>query len=93
MNNLVAVWQSLLKQKREHTDDPAEKKEGDVSAVKAMTETEVAEQHGRQSRWSYSLCQWEWVLQNPHSPLNLSRIQISLVCSLLTFSLFSSSGC
>ncbi|KAF4795038.1 Nucleolar pre-ribosomal-associated protein 1 [Turdus rufiventris] len=46
MNNLVAVWQSLLKQKREHTDGPAEKKEGDVSTVKAMTETEVAEQHG-----------------------------------------------
>ncbi|XP_014745884.1 PREDICTED: nucleolar pre-ribosomal-associated protein 1, partial [Sturnus vulgaris] len=46
MNNLVAVWQSLLKQKRERTDGPAEQKEGDVSTVKAMTETEVAEQHG-----------------------------------------------
>ncbi|XP_056346462.1 nucleolar pre-ribosomal-associated protein 1 isoform X2 [Oenanthe melanoleuca] len=45
MNNLVAVWQSLLKQKREHTDGPAEKKEGDVSTVKAMTEAGVAEQH------------------------------------------------
>ncbi|XP_068883251.1 nucleolar pre-ribosomal-associated protein 1 isoform X1 [Aphelocoma coerulescens] len=46
MNNIVAVWQSLLKQEREHCDGPAEKKEGDVSTVKAMTETEVAEQHG-----------------------------------------------
>ncbi|KAM7025179.1 nucleolar pre-ribosomal-associated protein 1-like isoform 2-T16 [Acridotheres tristis] len=34
MNNLVAVWQSLLKQKREPTDGPAEPKEGDVSTVK-----------------------------------------------------------
>ncbi|XP_068038864.1 nucleolar pre-ribosomal-associated protein 1 isoform X1 [Anomalospiza imberbis] len=46
MTSIVAVWQSLLKQEREHNDSPAEKKEGDVSTVKAMTRTEVAEQHG-----------------------------------------------
>ncbi|XP_064263260.1 nucleolar pre-ribosomal-associated protein 1 [Passer domesticus] len=46
MTSVVAVWQSLLKQERKHSDSPAEKKEGDVSTVKAMTETEVAEQHG-----------------------------------------------
>ncbi|TRZ15518.1 hypothetical protein HGM15179_011589, partial [Zosterops borbonicus] len=46
MNIIVAVWQSFLKQEREHNDSPAEKEEGDVSTVKAMTETEVAEQHG-----------------------------------------------
>lgn len=63
MNNIVAVWQSLLKQEREHCDGPAEKKEGGLSTVKAMTEAEVAEQHGRQSRWSYPfLSLWEWVL-------------------------------
>ncbi|XP_014108968.1 PREDICTED: nucleolar pre-ribosomal-associated protein 1 [Pseudopodoces humilis] len=45
MNNIVAVWQSLLKQEREHNDGPAEKKEGDVSTVKAVTKTKVAEQH------------------------------------------------
>lgn len=52
MSSLVAVWQSLLKQEREHNDSPAEKKEGDVSTVKAVTETKVAEQRGKQSRWS-----------------------------------------
>ncbi|XP_030921106.1 nucleolar pre-ribosomal-associated protein 1 [Geospiza fortis] len=46
MTSIVAVWQSLLKQAREHSNGPAEKKEGDVSTVKAMTEPEVAEQHG-----------------------------------------------
>ncbi|GAB0178161.1 nucleolar pre-ribosomal-associated protein 1 [Grus japonensis] len=47
MNNIVAVWQSLLKQGREHHDGQEEKREGDTSTVKAMTETaEVAEQHG-----------------------------------------------
>ncbi|RMC01777.1 hypothetical protein DUI87_21795 [Hirundo rustica rustica] len=46
MNSIVAVWQSLLKQEREHNDSPAEKNEGDASTVKAVTETEVAEQHG-----------------------------------------------
>lgn len=52
MTSIVAVWQSLLKQERGHSSGPAEKKEGDVSTVKAMTETEVAEHHGRQSRWN-----------------------------------------
>ncbi|XP_066036371.1 nucleolar pre-ribosomal-associated protein 1 [Chamaea fasciata] len=46
MSSIVAVWQSLLKQERQHSDSPAKKKEGDVSTVRAMTETEVAEQHG-----------------------------------------------
>ncbi|KAJ7418039.1 URB1 ribosome biogenesis 1 [Willisornis vidua] len=47
MNNIVAVWQSLLKQEREHHDGPEEKREGDTSTVKATTETtEVPEQHG-----------------------------------------------
>ncbi|XP_058679879.1 nucleolar pre-ribosomal-associated protein 1 [Ammospiza caudacuta] len=46
MTSIVAVWQSLLKQEREHSNGPAEKKEGDVSTVKATTETEAAEQHG-----------------------------------------------
>ncbi|NXB00486.1 NPA1P protein, partial [Cnemophilus loriae] len=32
MNNIVAVWQSLLKQEREHNDSPAEKKEGSDDA-------------------------------------------------------------
>lgn len=59
MTSIVAVWQSLLKQEREHKDSPAEKKDGDEGTVKAMTETEVAEQHGRQSRWSYS-CLFLW---------------------------------
>lgn len=54
MNNIVAVWQSLLKQGREHHDGQEEKRESAISTVKAVTETpEVAEQHGRQSRWSY----------------------------------------
>lgn len=70
MNIIVAVWQSFLKQEREHNDSPAEKEEGDVSTVKAMTETEVAEQHGRQSRWSYSfLSLWEWVKPSSHPSL------------------------
>ncbi|XP_050188089.1 nucleolar pre-ribosomal-associated protein 1 [Myiozetetes cayanensis] len=47
MNNIVAVWQSLLKQGREHHDGPEEKREGDTSTGKATTETaEAAEQHG-----------------------------------------------
>ncbi|NWW94941.1 NPA1P protein, partial [Rhynochetos jubatus] len=47
MNNIVAVWQSLLKQGREHHDGQQEKRESDTSAAKATTETaEVAEQHG-----------------------------------------------
>ncbi|NXW05576.1 NPA1P protein, partial [Fregetta grallaria] len=47
MNNIVAVWQSLLKQGREHHDGQEGKRESDISTVKAMTETaEVAEQHG-----------------------------------------------
>ncbi|NXN37943.1 NPA1P protein, partial [Rhinoptilus africanus] len=47
MNNVVAAWQSLLKQGKEHHDGQEEKKESDNSTVKAMTETaEVAEQHG-----------------------------------------------
>ncbi|KAM6140617.1 LOW QUALITY PROTEIN: nucleolar pre-ribosomal-associated protein 1 [Pterocles gutturalis] len=46
MTSIVAVWQSLLKQGREHHDEE-EKRESDLSAAKAMTETaEVAEQHG-----------------------------------------------
>ncbi|KAL9867510.1 nucleolar pre-ribosomal-associated protein 1 isoform 2-T2 [Geothlypis trichas] len=45
MTSIVAVWQSLLKQERGHSSGPAEKKEGDVSTVKAMTETEDAEHH------------------------------------------------
>ncbi|XP_063275337.1 nucleolar pre-ribosomal-associated protein 1 isoform X2 [Prinia subflava] len=32
MNSIVAVWQSLLKQEREHNDSPAEKKEGSDDA-------------------------------------------------------------
>ncbi|XP_061857913.1 nucleolar pre-ribosomal-associated protein 1 isoform X2 [Colius striatus] len=47
MNNIVAVWQSLLKQGREHHDGQEEKRESSISTVKAMTEAaEVAEQHG-----------------------------------------------
>ncbi|XP_010583629.1 PREDICTED: nucleolar pre-ribosomal-associated protein 1 [Haliaeetus leucocephalus] len=47
MNNIVAVWQSLLKQGREHHDGQEEKRESAISTVKAVTETpEVAEQHG-----------------------------------------------
>ncbi|KFQ34461.1 Nucleolar pre-ribosomal-associated protein 1, partial [Mesitornis unicolor] len=47
MNNIVAVWQSLLKQRREHHDGQEEKRESDISTAKATTEaTEVAEQHG-----------------------------------------------
>ncbi|KAM6291490.1 nucleolar pre-ribosomal-associated protein 1 [Porphyrio hochstetteri] len=47
MNNIVAVWQSLLKQGREHHDGQEEKRESDLSTVKETTETaEVAEQHG-----------------------------------------------
>ncbi|XP_051464954.1 nucleolar pre-ribosomal-associated protein 1 isoform X2 [Apus apus] len=46
MTNIVAVWQSLLKQGREHHDGQKQKKERDISTVKAMTEAaEVAEQH------------------------------------------------
>ncbi|KFU94949.1 Nucleolar pre-ribosomal-associated protein 1, partial [Chaetura pelagica] len=46
MTNIVAVWQSLLKQGREHHDGQKQKKESDISTVKAMTEAaEVAEQH------------------------------------------------
>ncbi|XP_040440850.1 nucleolar pre-ribosomal-associated protein 1 [Falco naumanni] len=46
MNNIVAVWQSLLKQGRQHVGQE-EKKESDTSTTKAMTETaEVTEQHG-----------------------------------------------
>ncbi|NXO02201.1 NPA1P protein, partial [Rhinopomastus cyanomelas] len=45
MNNIVAVWQSLLKQGREHHEGQEQKKESDVSTLKAMNETEVAEQH------------------------------------------------
>uniref|UniRef100_A0A803V723 URB1 ribosome biosis homolog n=1 Tax=Ficedula albicollis TaxID=59894 RepID=A0A803V723_FICAL len=33
VNNLVAVWQSLLKQKGEHTDGPAEEKEDDAEML------------------------------------------------------------
>ncbi|NXJ61965.1 NPA1P protein, partial [Rostratula benghalensis] len=45
MNNIVAAWQSLLKQGKENQDGQQEK--SDVSTAKAMTETgEVAEQHG-----------------------------------------------
>ncbi|NWS71444.1 NPA1P protein, partial [Crotophaga sulcirostris] len=47
MNNIVAAWQSLLKQGKEHHDGQEEKRENDTSTAKAMTETaEVAEQHG-----------------------------------------------
>ncbi|NWS18019.1 NPA1P protein, partial [Pachyramphus minor] len=47
MNSIVAVWQSLLKQGREHHGGPEEKREGDASTGKATTEAaEVAEQHG-----------------------------------------------
>ncbi|KAM9390262.1 nucleolar pre-ribosomal-associated protein 1 [Phaethornis superciliosus] len=45
MTNLVAVWQSLLKQGREHHKGQEEKKENGISTAKATTETtEVAEQ-------------------------------------------------
>jgi len=54
MTTIVAVWQSLLKQGREHHDGQEEKRESGISNVKELTETaEAAEQHGRQSRWSY----------------------------------------
>ncbi|XP_025959367.2 nucleolar pre-ribosomal-associated protein 1 isoform X2 [Dromaius novaehollandiae] len=47
MNNIVAVWQSLLKQERQHHDGQEEKRESTISAAKAMTEiAEVAEPHG-----------------------------------------------
>ncbi|NXW42813.1 NPA1P protein, partial [Nyctiprogne leucopyga] len=47
MNTIVAVWQSLLKQGREHPDGQEEKRESDISTVKTMTEAaEAAEQHG-----------------------------------------------
>ncbi|XP_009955891.1 PREDICTED: nucleolar pre-ribosomal-associated protein 1 [Leptosomus discolor] len=47
MNNIVAVWQSFLKQGREHHNGQQEKRESDTSTVKAMAETaEVSEQHG-----------------------------------------------
>lgn len=64
MNNIVAAWQSLLKQGKEHPDGQQEKRESDISTVKVMTETaEVAEQHGRQSRWSYPFLHVrEWML-------------------------------
>ncbi|XP_068768385.1 nucleolar pre-ribosomal-associated protein 1 isoform X2 [Struthio camelus] len=46
MNNIVAVWQSLLKQERENHDGQ-EKRESTISSVKALTEiAEVAEPHG-----------------------------------------------
>ncbi|NWH61609.1 NPA1P protein, partial [Geococcyx californianus] len=38
MNNIVAAWQSLLKQGKEHHDGQEEKKESDISNVKATTE-------------------------------------------------------
>lgn len=51
MNNIVAVWQSLLKQGSERPDGQEEKRETAISTVGETTETaEVAEQHGRQSR-------------------------------------------
>ncbi|XP_063202755.1 LOW QUALITY PROTEIN: nucleolar pre-ribosomal-associated protein 1 [Chroicocephalus ridibundus] len=47
MNNIVAAWQALLKQGKEHHDGQQEKRESDTSTVKETTETaEVAEQHG-----------------------------------------------
>ncbi|NXC43094.1 NPA1P protein, partial [Penelope pileata] len=48
LNNIVAVWQSLLKQEREHQDGQEEKQEAAEPAVtEEVTETaEVAEQHG-----------------------------------------------
>ncbi|XP_065597859.1 nucleolar pre-ribosomal-associated protein 1 [Cyrtonyx montezumae] len=47
MNNIVAVWQSLLKQGKEQQDGQEEKNETAVSTVEEMTEmAEVAEQHG-----------------------------------------------
>ncbi|NXG73591.1 NPA1P protein, partial [Baryphthengus martii] len=47
MNSVVATWQSLLKQEREHHNGEEEKRASNTSTVKAMTETsEVAEQHG-----------------------------------------------
>ncbi|XP_032053287.1 nucleolar pre-ribosomal-associated protein 1 isoform X1 [Aythya fuligula] len=47
MNNIVAVWQSLLKQGSERPDGQEEKRETAVSTVEETTETaEVAEQHG-----------------------------------------------
>ncbi|NXX12501.1 NPA1P protein, partial [Podargus strigoides] len=39
MNNIVAVWQSLLKQGREHHDGQEEKRESVISTVREMTET------------------------------------------------------
>uniref|UniRef100_A0A803Y858 URB1 ribosome biogenesis homolog n=1 Tax=Meleagris gallopavo TaxID=9103 RepID=A0A803Y858_MELGA len=39
MNNIVAVWQSLLKQGKENQDGQEEKNETAVSAVEEMTET------------------------------------------------------
>ncbi|NXG83836.1 NPA1P protein, partial [Stercorarius parasiticus] len=47
MNNIVAAWQALLKQGKEHHDGQQEKRESDISTMKEVTETaEVAEQDG-----------------------------------------------
>ncbi|KAM8819873.1 nucleolar pre-ribosomal-associated protein 1 [Eudromia elegans] len=47
MNNVVAVWQSLLKQEREHHDGQEEKTESATSTAKTVAEVaEVAEPHG-----------------------------------------------
>ncbi|XP_069727208.1 nucleolar pre-ribosomal-associated protein 1 [Phaenicophaeus curvirostris] len=47
MNNIVAAWQSLLKQGREHHDGQEEKRGSEISTAKATSETaEAAEQHG-----------------------------------------------
>lgn len=47
MNNIVAVWQSLLKEGKENQDGQEEKNETAVSTVEETSETaEVAEQHG-----------------------------------------------
>ncbi|NWY01565.1 NPA1P protein, partial [Nothoprocta ornata] len=48
MNNIVAVWQSLLKQEREHHDEQEEKKESATSTAKTEVAevAEVVEPHG-----------------------------------------------
>ncbi|KFQ32136.1 Nucleolar pre-ribosomal-associated protein 1, partial [Merops nubicus] len=46
MTSIVAVWQSLLKQGKEHHDGQEEKRKSSISTVKAVPETsEAAEQH------------------------------------------------